>query len=135
MLGGSATRCWCRRRAWSPSGAAATVATSVALWWAGQNFVDLAPYINDARDLQLVLLGGRTGQGRRARLEYLLQAMGLSTWDHALARLAHLYGLAVMLAALTWAPARFADHADSGSMDRRTTELGRSPRADKQEAS
>lgn len=78
-------------------------ATSVALWWAGQNFVDLAPYINDARALQLVLLGGRTGQEVEGHdWEYLLQATGLSTWDHALARLAHLYGLAVMLAALTW---------------------------------
>ncbi len=28
---------------------------------AGQNLIDLAPYINDARNLQLVLLGGRTG--------------------------------------------------------------------------
>jgi len=26
---------------------------AVAVWWAGQNLVDLAPYINDARALQL----------------------------------------------------------------------------------
>jgi hypothetical protein len=76
---------------------------SVALWWAGQNFVDLAPYINDARDLQLVLLGGHTGQEVEGHdWEYLLQATGLSTWDHTLARLAHLYGILVMLAALAW---------------------------------
>jgi hypothetical protein len=30
---------------------------SVGVWWVGQNLVDLAPYINDARALQLVLLG------------------------------------------------------------------------------
>jgi len=77
--------------------------TSVALWWAGQNFVDLAPYINDARDLQLVLLGGHTGQEVEGHdWEYLLQATGLSTWDHTLGRLAHLYGIVVMLAALAW---------------------------------
>jgi hypothetical protein len=104
VLGGSATQvlvpvvclvAFWRRGDW--------FATSVALWWAGQNFVDLAPYINDARDLQLVLLGGRTGQEVEGHdWEYLLQATGLSSWDHALARLAHLYGLAVMLATLIW---------------------------------
>jgi hypothetical protein len=36
-------------------------ATMVCVWWAGQNLVDLAPYIGDARALQLVLLGGFTG--------------------------------------------------------------------------
>ena len=94
-------------------------ATSVALWWTGQNFVDLAPYINDARDLQLVLLCGHTGQEVEGHdWEYLLQATGLSTWDHTLARLAHLYGLAVMLVALAWG-AREIRRAwrDSGSMD------------------
>lgn len=37
------------------------VGASVALWWCGQNFLDLAPYIDDARSLQLVLVSGRTG--------------------------------------------------------------------------
>src|SRR5688572_27374755 len=34
---------------------------AICVWWAGQNLVDLAPYIADARALQLVLLGGRNG--------------------------------------------------------------------------
>jgi hypothetical protein len=77
---------------------------AVAVWWAGQNLVDLAPYINDARALKLVLLGGRTGaQVEGHDWEYLLQALGLTTWDHLLARLAHLGGLLVMAAALAWA--------------------------------
>ena len=29
----------------------------VAVWWTGQNLLDLAPYIDDARALRLVLLG------------------------------------------------------------------------------
>jgi hypothetical protein len=33
-------------------------AASVALWWIGQNFLDLAPYINDARAGDLPLVGG-----------------------------------------------------------------------------
>ena len=37
------------------------VANVAAIWWMGQSLTDVAPYINDARALQLVLLGGRTG--------------------------------------------------------------------------
>lgn len=78
-------------------------AASVGLWWAGQNLVDLAPYINDARDLQLVLLGGRTGAEVEGHdWEYLLQTLNLMTWDHRLARLAHAIGVLVMLGALVW---------------------------------
>jgi hypothetical protein len=79
-------------------------ATAVGVWWFGQNFVDLAPYIDDARSLRLVLLGGRTGAEVEGHdWEYLLQAIGKLHWDHGLARLAHLIGLLTMLGALTWA--------------------------------
>ena len=37
---------------------------SIGLWWLGQSFMDCAPYIGDARALQLMLLGGGTGQDR-----------------------------------------------------------------------
>jgi hypothetical protein len=78
--------------------------TAVAAWWAGQNLVDLAPYINDARDLQLVLLGGRTGAEVEGHdWEYLLGVLRLMPWDHTLARFAHLVGVLVMVGALTWA--------------------------------
>ncbi len=36
--------------------------SSIALWWLGQNFLDVAPYIYDAWDKKLTLLGGHTGQ-------------------------------------------------------------------------
>jgi hypothetical protein len=42
-------------------------------WWGGQNLMDVAVYIDDARSLQLVLLGGHTGseveEGRRWKEE------------------------------------------------------------------
>jgi len=34
---------------------------ALAVWWLGESFVDLAPYIADARALSLTLLGGGTG--------------------------------------------------------------------------
>ena len=36
-------------------------AAALCLWWLGQSSMDLAPYIDDALDQKLVLLGGRTG--------------------------------------------------------------------------
>lgn len=74
---------------------------AVGLWWAGQNLVDLAPYVDDARALRLVLLGGRTGAEVEGHdWEYLLSALGWLHRDHALAQAAHLLGLAVMALAL-----------------------------------
>jgi hypothetical protein len=76
---------------------------SVGVWWVGQNLVDLAPYINDARALQLVLLGGSTGAEVEGHdWEFILQSLGLLHWDHALGRLAHVSGSLLMFAALFW---------------------------------
>ena len=76
-------------------------AATVAVWWAGENLLDLAPYINDARDLQLVLLGGRTGAEVEGHdWEYLLNAMGIAHRDHAIASVVQGVGTAVMVGAL-----------------------------------
>ena len=49
---------------------------SVGLWWFGENFLDVAPYIYDAWDKKLPLLGGGTGQDRPDTHDwyYLLRA-------------------------------------------------------------
>jgi hypothetical protein len=39
-----------------------TFGASASLWWLGQNFMDIAPYINDSRALKLILIGGVTGR-------------------------------------------------------------------------
>jgi len=77
---------------------------AVCTWWAGQNLLDVAPYIADARALQLVLLGGRTGAEVEGQdWEYLLAALGWMRFDRALGAAAHRSGLAMMIAALVWA--------------------------------
>jgi hypothetical protein len=77
--------------------------TSVAVWWLGQSMVDVAPYVNDARALQLMLLGGHTGAEVEGHdWEFILQSLGLLHRDHGLALLAHAAGLGVMLGALIW---------------------------------
>jgi hypothetical protein len=77
---------------------------AVCTWWAGQNFVDVAPYIADARRLQLPLLGGGTGAEIEGHdWEYLLAQAGWLHLDVGLGRAALVAGVAVMLASLAWA--------------------------------
>jgi hypothetical protein len=83
-----------------------TFAASVCLWWFGENFLDLAPYINDARSLTLPLLGGNTGRTAPYGFhdwEFILKELGLLRYDHALAQVAQKMGILIMLVALLWA--------------------------------
>jgi hypothetical protein len=77
---------------------------AIAVWWAGQNLTDVATYINDARALQLVLIGGKTGAEVEGHdWEYLLNAMGQSHHDHAIALVVQTIGTWIMVGALIWA--------------------------------
>ena len=78
---------------------------AASTWWLGESFMDLAPYIDDARSLNLILLGGVTGKdvADYHDWEYLLRKTGLLTYDHVLARCAHITGALLMLAAFAWA--------------------------------
>jgi len=89
--------CWIAfaTTSFNPFGAA------VMCWWAGENLLDVAIYINDARDLQLVLLGGGTGQEVEGHdWERILGLTGLSTHDHQIAWTAHVIGAVMMIGAL-----------------------------------
>lgn len=77
---------------------------AIGAWWAGQNLVDLAPYIADARALQLVLLGGRTGAEVEGHdWEFLLTQLGVMHLDQAIGRWTHAVGIAIMIASLACA--------------------------------
>lgn len=79
-------------------------AVCICVWWAGQNLVDLGPYIADARALQLPLLGGRTGAEVEGHdWEAILQTLGLLSYDVILGRIAHLSGVLVMIGSLAGA--------------------------------
>ncbi len=77
---------------------------AVATWWAGQSLVDLAPYIDDARSQELVLLGGVTGRDVPGYHDWnnVLSRLGLLPYDHGVARLAHFLGALFILSALIW---------------------------------
>lgn len=76
---------------------------AICLWWFGENFLDMAPYINDARSLTLPLIGGNTGYSAPYGFhdwEYILTESGLLRFDHKIAVAAHAGGSAVMLFAI-----------------------------------
>jgi hypothetical protein len=76
---------------------------SVALWWTAENFMDIAPYINDARALDLVLLGGVTGKETDGHdWENILGMLGWLQYDHRIAHLCYNCGILLMLASFVW---------------------------------
>jgi hypothetical protein len=75
-------------------------------WWAGENLLDVAIYINDARSLTLVLLGGHTGAEVEGHdWERILGLTGLSAYDHQIAWTVHAIGAVMMVAGLAWGAA------------------------------
>lgn len=76
---------------------------SVALWWTAESLMDIAPYINDARALDLMLIGGVTGKETDGHdWNNILSMLGLLEWDHRLAHLAYNFGILLMLASVAW---------------------------------
>jgi hypothetical protein len=80
---------------------------SLGLWWLGQSVMDTAPYINDARALELMLVGGGTGRDRPGAHDWenILLDLGLIEHDHTLARGADILGELIVLLALAWGAA------------------------------
>ena len=92
---------------------------SVALWWTGENLLDLAPYIADARALELMLLGGATGREVEGHdWEAILRAVGWLDYDRLLGQTTHVLGVAVIVGALVWGARRlragWSAHAPAG---------------------
>lgn len=76
---------------------------AVCLWWTGISLVDLAPYIYDALDPQLMLLGGRTGEDGPHDWIYLFDRMGGLQHAHFWGQFCRLFGAVLAGVALLWA--------------------------------
>lgn len=77
---------------------------SVALWWLAESFMDIGPYIADARSGELLLLGGVTGRDVPGYHDWenILGDLNLLAYDHTLGALAYAFGRLLMLAAFVW---------------------------------
>ncbi len=80
-------------------------AAAVCFWWIGENFLDIAPYINDARAGELPLLGGNFGHSSPYGFhdwQYILTESGLIKHDHTIANTSFFIGSVMMIIALVW---------------------------------
>ena len=80
-------------------------AASFCVWWLGENFLDMAPYINDARSLSLPLLGGNVGYSSPYGFhdwEFILTELGLARYDHFLAGCSWVIGSFFMIISFVW---------------------------------
>ncbi|MCX6937560.1 MAG: hypothetical protein NTU80_06625 [Verrucomicrobia bacterium] len=85
---------------------------AVCLWWAGHAALDVAPYIADARALELPLLGGGTGKEIEGHdWEYLLSHWHALKQDTRIAAQVALAGRLTMAAAFVWGLATLAFEA------------------------
>ncbi|MCX7893690.1 MAG: hypothetical protein N2544_15155 [Burkholderiales bacterium] len=79
---------------------------AVAAIWLGENLLNVATYMADARALQLPLVGGLDPQDAHDWRE-ILSRWGLLRWDTTLAFVVRIAGWATILGALGWLAARW----------------------------
>ena len=87
---------------------------ALGLWWTGHALLDVAPYIQDARMLNLLLLSGGTGREVEGHdWEYLLEHWHILHRDIIIA--AHVASIArtIMAVAFLWAAASIVYDADA----------------------
>jgi hypothetical protein len=75
---------------------------AMCLWWTGASLVDLSPYIWDALEPQLILLGGHTGEDGPHDWIYILERFGSLRRAHAWGTAAHHLGVLVMAGSVAW---------------------------------
>jgi hypothetical protein len=77
---------------------------AVGLWWLGESFMDIAPYMDDARAGQLPLIGGVTGSEVEDYhdWEVILSRLGWLQHDHTIARASFTIGSIFMILSLIW---------------------------------
>jgi hypothetical protein len=76
---------------------------AIGLWFFGVSLLDVAPYVYDALEPQLVLLSGATGEAGGHDWIYLLSSIGLLQHAQRLGGLTRVLGGATVLLALGWA--------------------------------
>jgi len=76
---------------------------AICLWWSGASLVDLSPYIYDALQPQLILLGGHTGEDGPHDWIYLLGTFGQIRNAQHWGAFAHVFGSVFVTASLAWA--------------------------------
>jgi hypothetical protein len=80
-----------------------TFGAAIGLWLFGVSLLDVAPYLYDALEPQLMLLNGQTGEAGGHDWIFLLSSMGLLAKAQTLGLVLHKLAALVVIAALVWA--------------------------------
>lgn len=75
---------------------------AIGLWLFGVSILDVAPYVYDAKEPYLVLLGGHTGETGGHDWIYLLSHLGLREASQSLGWWVHKLGALVVFTSLAW---------------------------------
>lgn len=86
---------------------------AICLWWAGASLTDLAPYIWDSINPQLMLLSGMTGDNGGHDWIYLLRSLGALQHAHTIGSLVHYLGGITMILGLVWGSNALLSDLDS----------------------
>ncbi len=78
-------------------------AAAIGLWWGSVSLLDLAPYIYDSLNPQLILLGGHTGEDGAHDWIYLLSRLGQLGNAQRWGMITHTLGSILIMVALVWA--------------------------------
>ncbi len=76
---------------------------AISLWWTGVSLLDLSPYVYDALQPQLTLIGGRTGAEGPHDWIYLLTSIGQLGNSQHWGSVLHTSGGLLMVLTLIWA--------------------------------
>lgn len=77
---------------------------SICMWWAGENLMDVAVYVNDARALALPLIGGIIGFEDPSFHDWhvILDELNMLHYDRRIASALYGTGILLMLTAFAW---------------------------------
>ncbi len=76
---------------------------AVGMWFVGVSLLDIAPYMYDSLQPQLILLSGHTGEDGGHDWIYLFNSTGLLSRSQMIAGLTHKLGALAILVGLGWA--------------------------------
>jgi hypothetical protein len=74
------------------------LSSSFCLFWFGENFLNISKYVDDARSMQLPLVGGGIHDWN-----YLLWEWGILHYDHKIADALFTAGVFIMTGSIVWA--------------------------------
>jgi hypothetical protein len=96
---------------------------AIGFWLLGVSVLDVAPYVYDAKEPYLILLGGHTGETGGHDWIHLLSPLGLREYSQTLGWWIHKLGALMVLAALGWGgwllkqqKARLGETLEEGSL-------------------